>query len=207
MPPSGAARNPFPSRARIALSLGALLALAAALWLVVPAAGSPPDNADPAAAGTSDSGAADAGPGTIWEPTTPDPDITDVDATPSQPGPLSPVRVSIPRIDVDSALVPLGLDPTSGALIPPERFDTAGYFTAGPIPGAVGPAVIAGHVDSRAGPAVFYRLEELLPGDLISVGISDGQQIDFRVVEVGQYPNPTSPPTRCTDPPRVASCG
>jgi sortase (surface protein transpeptidase) len=45
----------------------------------------------------------------------------------------------------------------------------AGWFTGGPMPGQLGPAVIAGHVDSRTGPAVFHRLRDLRPGDQIRV--------------------------------------
>ncbi|MEK8109953.1 class F sortase [Micromonospora sp. M12] len=59
-----------------------------------------------------------------------------------------PVR--IPRIDVDAALTVLGLDGT-GALIPPSDFDTAGWYGGGPAPGDTGPAVLAGHLDSRRG--------------------------------------------------------
>nr|WP_284289704.1 hypothetical protein [Angustibacter aerolatus] len=42
----------------------------------------------------------------------------------------------------------------------PTDYDRAGWLETGPVPGARGPAVIAGHVDSRSRPAVFYRLRE-----------------------------------------------
>ena len=38
------------------------------------------------------------------------------------------------------------------------------FYTPGPTPGQFGPAVIAGHVDSHQGPAVFYRLGALRAG-------------------------------------------
>ena len=47
--------------------------------------------------------------------------------------------------------VELGVD-DAGALVPPADFDQAGWFTGGPAPGEIGPAVIAGHVDSRERP-------------------------------------------------------
>ena len=50
----------------------------------------------------------------------------------------------------------------------------ASVFTGGPAPGETGPAVIAGHVDSRSGPAVFYRLGDLRPGDDITVERTGG---------------------------------
>jgi hypothetical protein len=40
--------------------------------------------------------------------------------------------------------------------------------------GEAGPAVIVGHVDSRRGPAVFFRLRDLRPGDRIVVGLDGG---------------------------------
>jgi sortase (surface protein transpeptidase) len=52
----------------------------------------------------------------------------------------------------------------------------------------VGPAVIAGHVDSRTGPAVFFRLEELAVDDTVLVTRSDGRDVEFRVTRVAQYP-------------------
>ncbi|HSO55039.1 MAG TPA: sortase, partial [Actinomycetes bacterium] len=76
--------------------------------------------------------------------------------------PSPPVRVEIPAIGVSSSLVRLGLNPDRTMEVPGD-FQVAGWFTGGPQPGQLGPAVIAGHVDSRTGPAVFYRLRELRP--------------------------------------------
>jgi hypothetical protein len=99
----------------------------------------------------------------------------------------SPARVSIPAIGVDGPLAEIGVD-GAGALVPPADFDVAGWFAAGPAPGQTGPAVLAGHVDDRTGPAVFYRLEELTPGDQVVVIRSDGQPVAFTVTRVAAYP-------------------
>ncbi|MFC5922519.1 class F sortase [Micromonospora vulcania] len=96
-------------------------------------------------------------------------------ATPQGP----PTRVRVPKIGVDSALTVLGLD-RAGTLIPPVDFDTAGWYGGGPAPGDTGPAVLAGHLDSRRGPAVFARLGELRPGDEVQVW-RGGQRLSFRV--------------------------
>ncbi len=56
------------------------------------------------------------------------------------------------------------------------------------MPGRLGPAVIAGHVDSRSGPAVFYRLRELRPGDLVVVERADGTRLRFLVERVDRFP-------------------
>ena len=99
----------------------------------------------------------------------------------------TPVEVRIPAIGVQSGLVGLGVD-DAGALEPPTDYAQAGWFTAGPVPGDVGPAVIAGHVDSRTGPAVFFRLEDLAVGDAVLVSRSDGRDVEFRVTRVASYP-------------------
>jgi LPXTG-site transpeptidase (sortase) family protein len=106
---------------------------------------------------------------------------------PAAPAAATAVEVRIPAIGVQSSLAELGVDDT-GALEPPTDFAQAGWFTAGPVPGDVGPAVIAGHVDSRTGPAVFFRLEELAVGDAVLVSRSDGRDVEFRVTHVARYP-------------------
>ncbi|GLZ31891.1 hypothetical protein Lesp02_40790 [Lentzea sp. NBRC 105346] len=91
-----------------------------------------------------------------------------------------PVGLRVPAIGVTSPLAELGID-ASGALVPPERFDVAGWFAAGPAPGGPGPALLAGHVDSRAGPGVFHRLGSLRPGDLVLVSRADGSELRYVV--------------------------
>ena len=97
-----------------------------------------------------------------------------------------PVRLSIPAIGVDAPLVALGLD-RDGALEAPQRFTDAGWWSGGVRPGAVGPAVIAGHVDSTTGPAVFFALRELRRGDTIVVARRDGSRARFRVQRTASY--------------------
>jgi hypothetical protein len=109
------------------------------------------------------------------------------------PGPPSPpVELTIDAIGVHSRLVRLGLD-ADGALQVPEDFSRAGWFTGAPLPGEQGPAVIAGHVDSRSGPAVFFRLRELAAGDVVHVRRADGVTLRFAVEGVHQYPKAAFP--------------
>jgi len=124
---------------------------------------------------------------------------------------LRPVSVRIPSIGVSSTLVPLRLDDV-GVLEPPGDYVHAGWFAGGPVPGETGPAVIAGHVDSRDGPAVFFRLRELRTGDRILVARTDGRTAAFRVVEVGRYPKDAFPTERVYGPVpdvalRLITCG
>src|SRR5439155_1565453 len=55
------------------------------------------------------------------------------------------------------------------------------------------PAIILGHVDSRAGPAAFFRLRELRPRDIVRVGLADGRILVFRVQRVRRYPKDRFP--------------
>lgn len=98
----------------------------------------------------------------------------------------APVRLAIPAIGVQTPLVRLGLTP-AGALQVPTSTRVAGWYTGGPLPGQTGVAVIAGHVDSQAGPAVFFRLRLLRPGELVYVRRADGSLAVFRVSNVREY--------------------
>lgn len=92
----------------------------------------------------------------------------------------APMRVIIPAIHVDAPVVQLGLNP-DGTLEVPSNFADAGWWSGGPAPGQRGPAVIVGHVDSVSGPAVFYHLRDLQPGDVVIVKRADGKTARFSV--------------------------
>jgi LPXTG-site transpeptidase (sortase) family protein len=106
--------------------------------------------------------------------------------------PSPPVRVEIPAIGVSSPLVRLGLNRDRTMEVPGD-YQVAGWFTGGPQPGQLGPAVIAGHVDSRTGPAVFYRLRDLRPGDQVRVVRADRRVVRFEVDSVASYPKQALP--------------
>lgn len=101
-------------------------------------------------------------------------------AAPAATSTATPVRVEIPAIGVSSGLEDLHRG-SAGELDPPKDWDSAGWFSDGIVPGQVGPAVIAGHVDSPTSAAVFYRLDELVAGDRITVRMSDGSERVFQV--------------------------
>jgi hypothetical protein len=95
-----------------------------------------------------------------------------------------PVGLAIPSIAVRSTkIVDLGLQ-DDGSIEVPRDASAPGWFTPGPSPGQLGPAVIAGHVDSTTGPAVFYRLSELRPGARVDVTRTDGSVATFSVDRV-----------------------
>src|SRR5919199_3520924 len=91
-----------------------------------------------------------------------------------------PVRLRIPSIGVDTPLMRLGLD-AHGAVQAPTSWQKAGWYTGSARPGQAGPAVLLGHVDSTSGPAVFFRLNQLRPGDAVQVFRADGTRAVFRV--------------------------
>ena len=97
-----------------------------------------------------------------------------------------PVTVSIPRIGARSTLVELGLG-KHGAMQTPDDPARAGWFSRGPSPGALGPAVIAGHVTWDGAPAVFYRLGTMRRGDQVSVTRKDGKTAIFTVSRVARF--------------------
>jgi hypothetical protein len=104
-----------------------------------------------------------------------------------------PVEVDIPAIGVTSSLEDLHLL-TDGTIAAPADYGKAGWFADGVAPGAAGPAIIAGHVDSKKrGAEVFYRLRELQPDDTVVVKRSDGTAVTFRVTNVEQYPKDDFP--------------
>ncbi|WP_374616203.1 class F sortase, partial [Frankia sp. AgKG'84/4] len=103
-----------------------------------------------------------------------------------------PVRLRAPDIAVTAPVVPLALD-AAGTLIPPAGFTEVGWNEAGPEPGDDGVAVIAGHVDSTTGPAVFYRLRGLRAGAQVLVDRADGTTVTFVVDRLAEYPKTEFP--------------
>jgi sortase (surface protein transpeptidase) len=126
---------------------------------------------------------------------------------------VRPTGLRIPAIGVDAtSLVPLKILPATGELEAPAEFGDTGWYAAGPVPGEPGPAVIAAHVDSRAGPAVFFRLKELRPGDAVLVPRTDGTTVRFTVTGVERYPKNAFPTQKVHGPTpdralRLITCG
>lgn len=122
----------------------------------------------------------------------------------------TPTRIVIPAIDVNVRVVSVGLLP-DGAMEVPD-FGLAGWYEPGPMPGEPGPAVVAGHVDSRSGPDVFYRLRDLQAGDEIRMVGENGVVAVFGVESREQAPKSELPVDRIwndTDEPviRLITCG
>lgn len=100
---------------------------------------------------------------------------------------LHPVRLKIPSLGVDAAIEAVGRDANGAMDIPSNPYNVA-WYSLGPAPGAVGNAVIAGHLDLANGkPAVFWGLGRLQAGDQVQVEMSDGSTLTFAVEKIASY--------------------
>ncbi|WP_328594262.1 class F sortase [Actinomadura macrotermitis] len=122
-----------------------------------------------------------------------------------------PVRLSIPSLDVQTELERLATG-ADGVLGTPRDPAKAGWYAAGVRPGDQGPAVIAGHVDSRTGPAVFARLRELRRGAEVLVADARGRTARFTVDEVRVHAKAAFPTAEVYGPTpdaqlRLITCG
>jgi hypothetical protein len=100
-----------------------------------------------------------------------------------------PVSVEIPAIGVDSKLLHLGKNANGTIAVPSlnARVSRAAWYKYSPTPGQIGASVIEGHVDTYQGPAIFFRLGGLRPGDRVVIRLADGVTANFRVTGVRQY--------------------
>lgn len=92
-----------------------------------------------------------------------------------------PVKIEIPAMSIDQDLVGLRVNRADGTLTPPSEWSDIGWWSAGPAPGAPGAAVIAGHVDSETGPAVFAGLGSLKNGSKVVIYRADGSVATYAV--------------------------
>jgi len=134
--------------------------------------------APPAASSASGTGAASTPGSSADRPAT--------DLGPFLPG-SDPVALDIPSIGVHSnTVVGLGLS-KDGSIEVPTDFGQPGWYTLGATPGELGPAVISGHVDSKKGPAIFYRIGALKPGAKVMVRRKDTSVATFVIDKVARY--------------------
>jgi len=108
--------------------------------------------------------------------------------------PSPPVKIEIPAISVTDDLVDLRLNP-DGTLEVPKDYQQVGWYADGAVPGATNlpPTIFAGHVDSTAGPAVFYNLNKMAMGDQVRVTQADGKVAVFTVYAAAKFPKSQFP--------------
>jgi len=111
-----------------------------------------------------------------------------------------PWTIAVPAIRVAAGLMTLGVPSGPAGAddlslpVPPlaKAAIDAGWYQFTSVPGAAGNAVIVGHVDTYVGPAVFYNLYQLRPGDSVYVD-TDGTRQRFDVTSVRELPKPSFP--------------
>lgn len=93
-----------------------------------------------------------------------------------------PVRIAIPMVRIEAPVGTVGLNADGTiAAPPPDNPNLAAWYTGSPTPGALGTAVVVGHVDATGGRAVFYDIATLRKGTTIRVARQDGTTAVFTV--------------------------
>lgn len=108
------------------------------------------------------------------------------DPTPTMAARVIPVSVSIESAGIDSSLMPLGLNSDGTLEVPPDS-SISGWYTGGPKPGELGPAVIASHVSWKGVKGPFFTLDQVIVGDFITVVNSDASNSKFEVTKTVTY--------------------
>jgi hypothetical protein len=117
----------------------------------------------------------------------------------------APVRIDIPALGIDAPVESVGLL-ANGAMAVPQFLTDGGWLRSGVAPGAAGNAVIAGHLDGKAGqPAAFWALRLLRAGDVIIVTTASGTQWRFGVFAIRRYDRQAVPLVAVFGPSRDAN--
>lgn len=114
------------------------------------------------------------------------PAVPTVTARPAVPGtepvPPPPVRLRVPGLGVTADVDATGVQP-DGQMALPGDVARVGWYRFGPVPGAAGSAVIAGHVDDRdQGLGAMAPLREAAVGEEVQVDDGTGTTTRWRVV-------------------------
>jgi LPXTG-site transpeptidase (sortase) family protein len=141
------------------------------------------------------SGCADSGPGPDNGPNLSAPVVTGGPVTAIAPLPAAqPTEIRIDAINASSSLVALGLNKDRTIAIPPvSEPGQASWYKFGPTPGAIGPAVILGHINGNGKQGIFARLNQLKPGDQVKVTRADNKTAVFTVTKLQQVPKAQFP--------------
>lgn len=94
-----------------------------------------------------------------------------------------PTRLRIPSIDIDARILAVAQD-TLHQVVVPSDISAVGWYEFGPAPGdSTGSCVLVAHRDGAGGGyGAFYDLGSVIPGNVIKVSMSDGTELEYRVV-------------------------
>jgi sortase (surface protein transpeptidase) len=105
---------------------------------------------------------------------------------------VAPVGLTVEAAGIDAGIEPLRV--VDGAMQDPSGpWEVAWYENLGAL-GRLGNIVMAGHIDYwNVGPAVFYNISTLQPGDEIVVSGEDGKTYPYAVEWVRQFDSTSMP--------------
>jgi sortase A len=155
---------------------GAAVALAAGLAVGLLAARPQPVRPAPAAPSAPSAPAPSAAAGDWWTP------------LPTATGAFEPAQLVIDKLHVQAPIEVKGID-AHNVMEAPERGGDAAWYRFTARPGSGSNAVFAGHRDfGQVGkPAVFWRLDQLVPGDVIEIVSPQRTEIRYRVTKTWDY--------------------
>jgi sortase A len=99
---------------------------------------------------------------------------------------IIPVSIEIPAIQVKASVVNVGKR-SNGQMDVPKNDKDIGWYEPGIMPGQTGNAVMAGHVDNKTGPAIFFNLKNVKPGNEIIVENNKKEKVIFIVEKLKSY--------------------
>ena len=99
-----------------------------------------------------------------------------------------PAFLIIPALKIKARVQHVGLN-GSGNMRAPDNFTDVAWYEYGAVPGLLGSAVVAGHVDNGLGlDGVFKHLSDLQVNDDIYIQTAGGTMLHFKVSDKEVYP-------------------
>jgi LPXTG-site transpeptidase (sortase) family protein len=96
----------------------------------------------------------------------------------------APIRIELPALKVADDVVPVALDKAGDMELPPVT--QVGWYRLAVMPGDIGRAVLAGHVNYNGRPGAFEHLGALRSGDQVRITDANGVLRIFAVYAVRQ---------------------
>lgn len=100
--------------------------------------------------------------------------------------PLLPRYIDIPKLGTHARVAPMGVDSKNQLRAPGNVYD-AGWYNASSQPGEAGAMLLDGHISSWQTKGVFYGIQKLQAGDVISITRGDNKVFNYTVKGVAVH--------------------